>query len=304
MKDMPDIASSTPPRTSGTLGKVGMTEIEIPIRLFDSTYGMVMVPGKADAHVSLDNPNSKGIHMSRLFLELSTILEKKHFDASTMAEILSQFLRSHHGLSNHAFLEIRYELPLKRKALKSHNMGWRSYPVKWSGHQGPEGVSITLELEITYSSTCPCSAALSRQLIQENFVRSFPRDRSLVYDDITNWLGSEQGILATPHGQRSKALIKLKGEPIPDLVSLIDQIENCLGTPVQAAVKREDEQEFARLNAANLMFAEDAARKVASQLRNTSGIQDFRVEVIHYESLHAHNATALAVKGVPGGFIA
>lgn len=304
MKDMPDIALSTIPRTTGALGKVGMNEIEVPIRFFDPTYGIVMVPGRADAHVSLDNPNSKGIHMSRLFLELSTILEKKYFDASTMKEILSQFLRSHHGLSHHAYLSIRYELPLQRKALKSHNMGWRSYPVKWVGHEGPDGVDISLELEITYSSTCPCSAALSRQLIQENFMRSFSRDKAVNYDEMTAWLGSEQGILATPHGQRSKALISIKGDAIPDLLTLIDQIETCLGTPVQAAVKREDEQEFARLNAANLMFAEDAARKVASQLRNTTGVQDYKVEVIHYESLHAHNATATAVKGVTGGFIA
>ena len=46
----------------------------------------------------------------------------------------------------------------------------------------------------------------------------------------------------------------------------IDRIESSLKTPVQAAVKREDEQEFARLNGQNLMFCEDAARRLQHEL--------------------------------------
>ena len=51
--------------------------------------------------------------------------------------------------------------------------------------------------------------------------------------------------------------------PITDLVDLV---ENSLKTPVQAAVKREDEQEFARLNGQNLMFCEDAARRLQYEM--------------------------------------
>ena len=50
------------------------------------------------------------------------------------------------------------------------------------------------------------------------------------------------------------------------IVELIDRVEQALGTPVQTAVKREDEQAFAALNARNLMFCEDAARRVAHAL--------------------------------------
>ena len=41
-------------------------------------------------------------------------------------------------------------------------------------------------------------------------------------------------------------------------------MEAALGTPVQTAVKREDEQAFARLNGRNLMFCEDAPRADSS----------------------------------------
>src|SRR3546814_13104750 len=71
-----------------------------------------------------------------------------------------------------------------------------------------------------------------------------------------------------------------------DLESLVDAIEAAFGTPVQTAVKREDEQAFARLNAENLMFCEDAARRVAAALSADERIERFDATVSHFESLH------------------
>ncbi len=121
-----------------------------------------------------------------------------------------------------------------------------------------------MAIDVRYSSTCPCSAALARQLIQQAFQQKFTNE-SLNLDTIHEWLGTTDGIVATPHSQRSVAEVKVKlnnnisNFPITDLVDLI---EGALQTPVQAAVKREDEQEFARLNGQNLMFCEDAARRL------------------------------------------
>ena len=70
---------------------------------------------------------------------------------------------------------------------------------------------------------------------------------------------------------------------------------------MQTAVKREDEQEFALRNGQNLMFCEDAARRV-KQVLEAGDYQDYRVRIEHQESLHAHDAVAVAVKGVPGGY--
>ena len=49
------------------------------------------------------------------------------------------------------------------------------------------------------------------------------------------------------------------------------------------------------------MFAEDAARNLAKALDKESKIADFSLEVIHYESLHNHDAYASASKGIEGG---
>ena len=79
--------------------------------------------------------------------------------------------------------------------------------------------------------------------------------------------------MATPHSQRSIATVKVKLNAACNefpIVSLVDTIEQALQTPVQAAVKRADEQEFARLNGQNLMFCEDAARRLKHALNQNS----------------------------------
>ena len=117
---------------------------------------------------------------------------------------------------------------------------------------------------------------------------------------VREWLASERGLAATPHAQRSRAQVRVELKPQFDelpLVALIDALEAALATPVQTAVKREDEQAFARLNAENLMFCEDAARRVASVLASDPRVERYDATVSHFESLHPHDAVA-QVSGV------
>jgi GTP cyclohydrolase I len=162
-------------------------------------------------------------------------------------------------------------------------------------------------LEILYSSTCPCSAALARQLIQDKFRQDFFGQQDVSYEKIHEWLGSEEGIVATPHSQRSAAEIRVRLTPTFEMfpiVELIDEIESALKTPVQATVKREDEQAFALLNGSNLMFCEDAGRRIQTALITDERILDFWVRCTHFESLHPHNAVSVVTKGVEGGYMA
>ena len=119
----------------------------------------------------------------------------------------------------------------------------------------------------TYSSTCACSASLARQLFANAVDEQFEGD---VIDKarLLEWMQSESGSVATPHAQRSYAYVKLVTDAPawPAFDAVIRTIESTIGTPVQTAVKRVDEQEFARLNAQNLMFCEDAARRIKRAL--------------------------------------
>jgi GTP cyclohydrolase I len=304
-KILPDVARESRVDLTGRLDRVGMSEIEVPVILSNEQGVKQIAPAKATAFVSLDDPFAKGIHMSRLFLHLQEMLNKEAVSFKLIDEILRIFVSSHVEISESSFIGLEFEQMAQRPALKSQNLGWRSYPVSMSGGL-EKGISyFELGVRITYSSTCPCSAALARRLIQDHFRKTFKEAKVVDTDKIYEWLGSAQGVIATPHSQRSYADIKVKfSDPTkaPKLLELVDLIENKLATPVQAAVKREDEQEFALLNGQNLMFCEDAARKIKNALSDKAFLQDFWIKVSHIESLHPHNAVAIVTKGVKGGY--
>ena len=52
----------------------------------------------------------------------------------------------------------------------------------------------------------------------------------------------------------------------------------------------------------NLMFVEDAGRKLKQQFARDRRLTDFWVRVDHHESLHAHDAVGVFTRGVEGGY--
>jgi GTP cyclohydrolase I len=302
-RKMPDVASpgvASDGAPYAPIDQVGMGDIEVPILLSNTDQVLFRVPARVAAKVSLDRSSSRGIHMSRLYLLVQENLTTHPLTPSLLRKLTDSFLATHQDLSRHAFVEVRFEAPLQRKALKSEYHGWRSYPVTLSVHN-TEGVARGfVEVLVTYSSTCPASAALSRQLIQENFSRQFLSQDEIVLEDVRQWLSSTEGMVATPHAQRSEAKVKIELSEVHasfDFEDLIDVLEETLQTPVQGAVKREDEQEFARRNGQNLMFCEDAARRIKAALDLLKDVRGYRIEVKHLESLHPHNAEASIHKG-------
>lgn len=284
---LPDIAAQATHHDL-PLDWVGMAGIALPIRLADAA-----VTATADIGVSLDDAGARGIHMSRLYLAVQRLVHQE-LNVPALLQVLDECLGSHQALSDSATLTLRGEVPLKRPALVSPLHGWKTYPFELHARQDGRGVSIELQVEVTYSSTCPCSAALARQLIQQRFADTFAT-QPMDYLEVLDWLGSTQGIVATPHSQRSTANLRLRLAPgcvdLP-LLALIDNAEQALGTPVQTAVKRADEQAFALANGQNLMFCEDAARRLHRALRQLPQASAFRLKVVHAESLHAHDAVA------------
>ncbi len=306
-RQMPDIANEDQAQETGELDWVGMDEIELPVRVETDQGEIQQSNARVTAFVNLNRAEVRGIHMSRLYLTLDQAFAEKPLSPASMREILQNFLASHEDLSDRALIRVDFDYMVRRKALASDNAGWKRYPVTLIGIMDGDKFSVELGLEVLYSSTCPCSAALARQLIQEQFGKDFKADKALDHSAVLDWLGSEQGIMATPHSQRSAAELRVRLQPSFEMfpiVELIDSIENAVQTPVQTAVKREDEQEFARLNGQNLMFCEDAARKVQTALNAESSILDYWARCSHFESLHPHNAVSVITKGIKGGYIA
>lgn len=303
--DLPDVASRELHMPQVTLDWVGMADIHQPLLIRDGRQTK-QVQTRVQIYVDLADELAKGIHMSRLYLILDEHSETRPLTAAGLKLLLRSVLESHRGLSTKAYVQFDFDYYLRRQALVSDNSGWNSYPMSIKGTLINGKITLELKIRVQYSSTCPCSAALARQLIQQQFAQDFGSSGQVPIDEVVAWLGTEQGIMATPHSQRSDAriLVRLREglEEFP-ITDLINEVEKTLQTPVQTAVKREDEQEFARLNAQNLMFIEDASRKLKNVLTEDTRLTDFWVRVEHHESLHAHDAVGVFTKGVEGGYL-
>lgn len=291
---LPDVAHDAAAHAR-PLDWVGMDAIALPIRIADGQGGTLQVPAAVDVAVDLHDAGARGIHMSRLYLQLQQSLANEALGAPALRRLLEALVASQQGLSTRARLRLRYDHLLLRPALASQHAGWKRYPMDVEAELRDGHLRLAMAFAVEYSSTCPASAALSRRVNAARFEQDFADARPASNAAIAHWLASPRGMAATPHAQRSRAEVRVELKPAFDelpLQALVDTIEAALGTPVQTAVKREDEQAFAELNAANLMFCEDAARRVAAVLAVDPRVSAWQARVAHLESLHAHDAVA------------
>lgn len=280
---------------------VGIKDFQIPV-LLDGFH----VPARFSIFVSLDDGRSRGIHMSRMSLLLHEHFKSEELHFSNLEKLLKACIESQKGISHSGKIKVSFLKPVKRKALKSDLEGWRMYPVFMEiSQKNKEGFSYVLGAKVTYSSTCPCSASLSREIITEAFKKDFPEENLKSKKEVLDWLQAKAST-ATPHAQKSTAQFKLKLKPqgLQELCVLkyIDKVESLLGTAVQTLVKRADEAEFSHLNGSNLMFCEDAIRRLIPFFDKEASLLDYFIKVQHYESLHPFTVQSSASKGIAGGW--
>ncbi len=250
---------------------VGMTQIQSAMKIGEFT-----TPVQLDVGVNLREEN-RGIHMSRLYRLHHSELLNRTVTQSVVYSFLKNCLDSQAGISNFASAKLKLNWPMITRSLKSDLEGFRQYPIEMIFELRLNELKSWLQFEILYSSTCPQSAQVS---LEAN------RAQSGI---------SHQRFVATPHAQRSRARMRVEISNFSpkDIESLILESEAALGTPVQTTVKKVDELQFAKLNAENLMFCEDAARRLSSYLKSKKIVNGFTILAEHQESLHPHNATAI-----------
>ncbi len=251
---------------------VGISNFRLPIRFHTRDNGDLTLETSVTGTVSLD-ASKKGINMSRIMRSFYKHAERT-FSFEVMAAALDDYLSDLD--SPDARLQMRFSFPVKVQSLRSGLCGYQYYDfaLELVDHDGVREKII--HLDYVYSSTCPCSLELSEHARQA------------------------RGQLATPHSQRSVARISVQVEPDAGCLWFEDLIELCrqaVPTETQVMVKREDEQAFAELNAANPIFVEDAARLFCEALQGDARIGDFRVIASHQESLHSHDAVSVLTQG-------
>lgn len=291
-----DITSAHLGNPGNDLAHVGMQGIDLPLQINENQQLQRYV-AKADVGVNLRNRKARGIHMSRLYLLLHDF-SQQHCSPAALKHLVQKLGASQQEtLSDEVTLSLQFNSLLAKPALLTPNIGgWQSYPVRLHASWRAQQFRLQLTVQVLYSSTCPCSAALSRQLLQQKFLTDFAKDEQISKSVLADWL-MQHGSYATPHSQRSVATVTvdITEQAALGIQPLILLAEQSLNTPVQTAVKRADEQAFAKLNGQNLMFVEDAARRLAMTISAQFPI--FSIDVKHLESLHPHDAVARVAAG-------
>ncbi|MFP1644080.1 GTP cyclohydrolase FolE2 [Pontitalea aquivivens] len=250
---------------------VGISNFRLPIRYHTRDNGDLALETSVTGTVSLD-AEKKGINMSRIMRSFYG-----HAERTFSFEVIEAALDDYkdHLDSFDARIQMRLSFPMKVSSLRSGLSGWQYYDIALEVVETAGVRKKIVHLDYVYSSTCPCSLELSEHA---RMVRAQ---------------------LATPHSQRSVARVSVVVEPgrVLWFEDLIDMARRAVPTETQVMVKREDEQAFAELNAANPIFVEDAARAFAGVLLADPRIGDFRVLASHQESLHSHDAVSLLTEG-------
>ncbi len=250
---------------------VGISNFRLPSRYHTRAGGELTLETSVTGTVSLE-AGQKGINMSRIMRSFYRHAERT-FGFGTIEAALDDYKADLGAMD--ARIQLRFSFPMKAGSLRSGLEGWQYYDVAFELIESGGTRKRIVHFDYVYSSTCPCSLELSEHARQT------------------------RGQLATPHSQRSVARISvelLAGERlwVEDLVELC---RAAVPTETQVMVKREDEQAFAELNAANPIFVEDAARLFAERLMAEPWVGDFRIVASHQESLHSHDAVSLITEG-------
>ena len=250
---------------------VGISNFRLPIRFHTKHGNDLSLETSVTGTVSLE-ADKKGINMSRIMRTFYRRAEET-FSFDVIEAALDDYKSDLESFD--ARLQMRFSFPMKIESLRSGLSGYQYYDIALELAEQNGVRQKFMHLDYVYSSTCPCSLELSEHA------------------------GRSLGQLATPHSQRSVARIsvELVGKSILWFEDLINHCRIAVPTETQVMVKREDEQAFAELNAANPIFVEDAARLFCEQLLSDQRIGDFRVVASHQESLHSHDAVSVLTEG-------
>lgn len=269
---MPDLQNGPSSLIRGAKARiqhVGISNFRLPIRFATRDGGVQLLETSVTGTVSLE-AEKKGINMSRIMRSFYAHAEKE-FSFGVIEAALDDY-KADLG-SFDARIQMRLSFPMQMVSLRSDLTGWQYYDIALELVETAGVRKRIAHLDYVYSSTCPCSLELSEHA------------------------RAVRGQLATPHSQRSVARLSVELTGEMALEDLVDLARGAVVTETQVMVKREDEQAFAELNAANPIFVEDAARLFCEALRKDGRIGDFRVVASHQESLHSHDAVSLLTEG-------
>lgn len=300
-KDLPDPQiNPIIPGAKIPLNKVGIGPVDLPIEIDRRDGSTQVLQSQASLYCSLDDPNAKGLNLSRLYILMHEKI-KDNLTFERLTEALIEMAQKQNSAK--AYCKLRFRYPWIQEALRSRHevtewdidngnietlsTGEIISKRKLEGHIAYDCVlegrydacnsenpfKFYLTVEYVYSSTCPCSFELAQTATEM------------------------REAAANAHSQRSRMTTTIQFDPknIVWIEDLIELHREYIPTEVQVVVRRRDEQAFAELNGSNLLFSEDAVRLMYQGLKqwiDKDLIYDFSICTVHEESLHPWGAIA------------
>ncbi|MFA9461243.1 GTP cyclohydrolase FolE2 [Thiohalorhabdus methylotrophus] len=259
-EDLPDCASEIPD-TQGlpdkrriAIDKVGIKDIQHPVRVMDRSQGEQHTIARFNAFVGLPH-HFKGTHMSR-FVEILNQHERE-ISVLSFRNILEEMRDRLEAEEAH--LEMTFPLFVMKSAPATGVQSLMDYEVTFHGNLSSDDYGIIIEVNVPVTSLCPCSKSISRY---------------------------------GAHNQRSNVNLKVRAEDfvwVEDLVELVESEASC---DLYGVLKRPDEKYVTERAYDNPKFVEDMVRDIARRLEDDGRILWYSVGAENFESIHNHSAYA------------
>ncbi len=250
---MPDVQGRSDVREL-PIQRVGVRALRYPLR--------VVVAGKEQSTVgtwTLDvglSAEQKGAHMSRLIAWLDSL------DVPLTAETLHREMEKMLALleADAGGIEVSFPFFIRKAAPVTGLQSLMEYDGTWIARRLAGTTAVTMQARVPVKSLCPCSKEVS--------------------DD-------------GAHNQRSHISLSCELRGALDWSELVRFAEDNASSELWGLLKRPDEKWVTEQAYANPKFVEDLIRDVAVDLDEDARIGSYRVEVVNYESIHAHDAYAV-----------
>lgn len=254
-KPLPDVQATK--INSITINRVGVSQIEFPLKIEDPKGKLTTVSCKINMYGSLLR-TIQGTNMSR-FMEVLSEFRDIPLSPKMMNDFLAKLLVI--VKSKDIYAEIEFDYYIDQTSPVKKLTAPLAYHVTWIGKLQHTFCHQTLKIVVPVTSLCPCSKKMSKYGAHNQ--RGY--------------------ITSTIHFDYNKHI------PITELVKIIQEHGSCKLYPI---LKRDDEKWVTEYAYRHPRFVEDMVRGVALALQERKEIRRFRVKVENHESIHQHNAVA------------
>jgi len=241
---------------------VGVCDLKYPITVLDRERGEQQTIANIALSVSLP-PEVKGTHMSRFISVMNDY--RGEITMTAIPNILRDLKLKLEATA--AQVSMTFPYFIEKSAPVSGQKGYLDCETTFHGESCADGEKFHMVVKVPVTSLCPCSKAISDY--------GAHNQRGEVEMSV---------VLAEKDGRLSKVWIE----------ELFEVAEGSASAPLYPLLKRPDERHVTMQAYENPAFVEDIVRNVAVRLREDERIASFEVKVTNFESIHAHNAFAIA----------